>query len=159
MQLAPSHVHISTAFPHISASPVQVFYKTLRIILWALCIFSETCLCVPVTKCVMFGECPIQPSFVPLTHHRVAHCVLCPTRCMNCVLPGPSWFPVCPTMFFCFSVFFCVLLYSSVFYLSLLAACTVSSALCPRWWSSCVGVKSRHYCHFLTYCSLYSSSS
>ena len=71
---------------------VHIFYKTLRIILWALCIFSETCLCVPVTKCVMFGECPIQPSFVPLTHHRVAHCVLCPTRCMNCVLPGPSWF-------------------------------------------------------------------
>ena len=131
MQLAPSHVHISTAFPHISAaSPVQVFYKTLRIILWALCIFSETCLCVPVTKCVMFGECPIQPSFVPLTHHRVAHCVLCPTRCMNCVLPGPSWFLcfllcssvsdcvlLCSFMSFCFllcpTMSFCVLLCSS----------------------------------------------
>ena len=109
MQLAPSHVHISTAFPHISASPVHIFYKTLRIILWALCIFSETCLCVPVTKCVMFGECPIQPSFVPLTHHRVAHCVLCPTRCMNCVLPGPSWF-LC--FLLCSSVSDCVLLCS-----------------------------------------------
>ena len=124
MQLVPSHVHISTDFPHISSSPVHIFYRTLRIILWALCIFSETCLCVPVTKCVMFGECPIQPSFVPLTHHRVAHCVLCPTRCMNCVLPGPSWFPVCPT------VFICVLPCSSVFLCSSVSYCIL---LCSTW--------------------------
>ena len=140
MQLAPSHVHISTAFLHISAaSPVHIFYKTLRIFLWALCIFSETGLCVPVTKCVMFGECPIQPSFVPLTHYRVAHCVLCPTRCMNCVLPGPSGFlcfipcsSVSYHVLLCLTVFFCVLLCSSVLYLNLPAAYTVSSALCPR---------------------------
>ena len=132
MQLVPSHVHISTDFPHISSSPVHIFYRTLRIILWALCIFSETCLCVPVTKCVMFGECPIQPSFVPLTHHRVAHCVLCPTRCMNCVLPGPSWFPVCPTVFICVlpcssvflcsSVSYCILLCRTMFFCVLLCS-------------------------------------
>ena len=141
MQLAPSHVHISTAFLHISAaSPVHIFYKTLRIILWALCIFSETRLCVPVTKCVMFGECPIQPSFVPLKHHRGAHCVLCPTRCMNCVLPGPSWFLcflLCPTLFvyvilFCSLSYYVLLCLTVFFYLSLPAAYTVSSALCPR---------------------------
>ena len=100
---------------------VHIFYKTLRIFLWALCIFSETCLCVPVTKCVMFGECPIQPSFVPLTHHRVAHCVLCPTRCMNCVLPGPY---LCVLLYSYVSchvlLFFCVLLCPTVFFCVLL---------------------------------------
>ena len=142
MQLSPSHVHISTAFPHISAaSPVHIFYKTLRIILWPCAIvhiLRDVLVCPGDEVCHVWRVshsaelCALNtPQSGPLCAVSYQMHELCPTWSLlvSCV---SYCIHMCPTMFFCFSVFFCVLLYSSVFYLSLLAACTVSSALCPR---------------------------
>ena len=141
MQLAPSHVHISTAFPHISASPVQCAYflqNFAHISLGPVHILRDVLVCPGDEVCHVWRVshsaelCALNtPQSGPLCAVSYQMHELCPTWSLlvSCV---SYCIHMCPTMFFCFSVFFCVLLYSSVFYLSLLAACTVSSALCPR---------------------------
>ena len=149
MQLSPSHVHISTAFPHISASPVQCAYflqnfahnslgpvHILRDVL--VCPGDEVCHVWRVSHSAEL--CALNtPQSGPLCAVSYQMHELCPTWSLLV--------PVLPSVFICVrlcpTLFVYVLLFSSVsyyvllcltvfFYLNLPAAYTVSSALCPR---------------------------
>ena len=134
MQLAPSHVHISTAFLHISASPVQCAYflqnfahnslgpvHILRDVL--VCPGDEVCHVWRVSHSAEL--CALNtPQSGPLCAVSYQMHELCP--------PWSLRVPVLHTLFICVlpcsSVSYCVLLCPTVFFCVLLCS-TVSSCV------------------------------